>query len=325
MVVKNWYPRAGGKLNPLTHLPTGNFPGSEGPSALTGAKWQRVDLSTPHLPTSPSAAPGGLHTPLGKGSPPRHPRVPEDPFPPLRGEAWARRSPQRGSGHAAPLHLSGWRTARSPRQPRKRAAQERAPLPQGPSGEKPLPQAAERCVGKGRGRWGRGMSCPHTAGWSGLSGRAGVPLSEGLTCRLRPPGPGRRQPGRRGGGEAEAAAELSPSGCPLARWRRRAREGGREGGRGREGARGAGARRRPLPPLPFPPRPRAVAEGSRRRRHLSPSPPRWWWGGDGDTTLWGPQYQRRISACPPRKKKKRKNEERDGWVMAPTRVVRAPV
>lgn len=88
--------------------------------------------------------------------------------------------------------------------------------------------------------------------------RAGAPLAEGLTCRLRPAGPGRRESGAaggKGGGEAVAAAELSPSGAPRARWRRAVREGARAGG--------AGPRRcRP----PHPPR-----EGS--RRHLPPDGP----------------------------------------------------
>lgn len=37
------------------------------------ARQQRVDPSTPHLPTSPSAAPGGLHTPW-EGKPAQAPQ-----------------------------------------------------------------------------------------------------------------------------------------------------------------------------------------------------------------------------------------------------------
>lgn len=109
------------------------------------------------------------------------------------------------------------------------------------------------------------MSCHHTAG-SDAPSRRGAPLSEGLTCRLQPPGP----PG-----------EGSPAGGAGERQRRQRRQQRRssappgprsqDGGavRGREGASARGGRQPTAPPIPA----TASREGTRGGAIF---PPRRW-------------------------------------------------
>jgi len=153
--------------------PPGNVPGAEGPSTLT----YPPELSGRGSPLPPHTSLRGLQllrvgaTRPGRGSPPRHRRIPGALSPPLRAEAWARRSP-------SPVGLAGG--GQPP------VAEERAPpLPTGPlrgGRRSPFLRRRNPAWGRGRERWGRGMSCPQAAGWSGRA--------EGLTCRLRPPGRG---------------------------------------------------------------------------------------------------------------------------------------
>lgn len=235
------------------------------------ANRQRVEPSTPRLPTIPSAAPEGYPAPGW---------VPEDPSPRLSGEAWARRSPPPvgpADGEFVPPEKE---------RPRSEPRSHRAPQGKGP----PSP-----FLGRRNPAWQRGeragqatMSCPHTAG-SDAPSRRGAPLSEGLTCRLQPPGP----PGE--GSPAGGAGERQRQRQQRRRRRRSSAPPGprsQDGGavRGREGASARGGRQPTAPPIPA----TASREGTRGGAIFPPR--RWGPLGGTDTGF-------ELSHPPPKKER----------------------
>lgn len=210
-----------------------------------------------------STAPQGpRRRPIPPGSLRRLSPAPTPPYPsvsPRRSGLSVPQPPSCHQPHPRPfLHLWGRRWT-----PRREAPSHTA------AEGKPLPRAAEHRMGQG------------------VEGEHGASLDEGLTCRLRPSGPGRRRPGPEGWWRGRGSAKLNPSsGYPLARKMAAPRGGGRA-----EGARGAGVRPRPAPPSPSP-----------SRRGLSPlwgasppapfSPLTWGWGG-----CWGTPEEGRFGEC----------------------------
>lgn len=167
--------------------------------------------------------------------------VPEDP-PSLRPES----GPGTRQPPAATPHL--WDTRAAQGAPEKGPPSTGSPSPEGRT--QPIPQASEPRVGKGD------VLPSHSR--LNCAERAGVPLSECLTCRLRPPGPGRRRPGRRGRrGRGRGGGGAQPLRCSAGKMAA-GREGGSAGGRGGPEAAppppSPAALRRPggrhLPPLP---------------------------------------------------------------------------
>lgn len=157
------------------------------------------------------------------------PAVPVDPIPP----------PREQRGHAAAPRRCPFTcgTCGQPEQPRKGAAQERVSIPRGEGDVAPFLRRRNPV-------WGRGDVLPSHSRLKWAE-RAAAPLAEGLTCRLRPPGPGRRRPGRRGRrGRGRGGGGAQPLRCSAGKMAA-GREGGSAGGRG-------GPEATPPPTLPPP-------------------------------------------------------------------------